>query len=153
MSVGLPKSLVARSSFFYPRPREQVCAQKEMLRIRIGLGLPNRRVVERHIVVLGDHPSDQPLARMIADVPALEEVLLDHRYRVPHRREVGREAHRRVGDDVELLARCPGSNFGRAYLGEGPIYLPVNGQVPRIRTSIVSIRRDARSPTVYDLSA
>ena len=133
-------------------------AREKPLRVRIGLRLPDGRVevrgrVKSYVVVLGNHASEQPRPGLIADVPALEERLFDHRHRVPHPRVVGRKAHRRVGDDVELLARGPRPDLGRAHLGEGPIYLPVNGQVPRIRTSIVSIRRDARSPTVYDLSA
>ena len=127
-------------------------------RLSVGFHLPDGRVevcgrVQRDVVILGDHPGDQSRPRLVAHVPTLEERLLDQCHRVPHRRVVGREAHRGVGDDVELLARRPRDYLGRVRLGKGPIYLSVNAPAPRVRTNSVSIRRDARSPTVYDLSS
>lgn len=50
---------------------------------------------------------DKARASMIADVPPFEEGFLDRVHRPLRRRVVGDEAHRRVRDDLALLARDP----------------------------------------------
>jgi hypothetical protein len=56
----------------------------------------SRRRPEDHIVVLGQDPRDEAGASLVADVPPLEERLLDRVHRSPRSGVVGDEAHCRV---------------------------------------------------------
>jgi len=93
LAIGVPHILVPLPVRLNPRPSEQVSAQQEPLRIRIGLRLADGRVevrwrINRHVVVLRNHAGHQARTGLIANVPALEDRLFDSRRGVSRRDQI-----------------------------------------------------------------
>jgi hypothetical protein len=81
-----PQIPLLRAVFLNPCLSNEMRCPHNQRCIRIGLRLRDRwleacRRVERHVVVLGDHASQQARSGLIADLPTLDERLFDHRHR------------------------------------------------------------------------
>lgn len=95
-SVGETEVRIPETSMYAPPPvnpcsRKQMCLHQQANPIGIRRHLGNGRVnaglrPEHHFVVLEEDPRDEAQARLVPDVPALEERLLDGVDRSPHGR-------------------------------------------------------------------